>query len=340
MRSNFRRLVATIRKKVDSLLTRRPHRSFQMTRRRDYVRSLELPGYISFTHQVNKTFWLYRKLFVILAVIYSVLTVALIGLGSQESYGALLDTLRNTSADLFDGDWGQLGEAGLLFASVATSGLTGTLTEVQQVYSGLLLLLVWLSTVWLLRNTLAGHAVTVRDALYNAGAPILSTFLVALALIIQLLPLGIAIIGYSAASSSGLLDEGIEAMLFWIAASLLALLSLYWVVSSFFAMIIVTLPGMYPLRALTTAGDMVIGRRIRIVLRIVWMTVVIALVWALVLIPFILFDGWIKSVAPAIDGVPIIPVIVLILSTLSIIWSAGYVYLLYRKVVEDDALPA
>lgn len=326
--------------RIKNYMSRRPHRSFRMTRRRDYQRSLKLPGYLAFTHQVNSTLWRYRKIFLPLAIIYGLLSATLVGIGSQETYSTLVDTLQKTGAEVFEGNWGQLGQAGLLFASIATSGLTGTPSEAQQIYGTLLVLLVWLTTVWLLRNLLAGHKVRMRDGLYSAGAPIVPLFLIGLLLAVQLLPLALAVIGYSAASASGLLEGGVEAMLFWIAAGLLAVLSLYWVISTFFATIIVTLPGMYPMRALRTAGDMVVGRRVRILLRLLWMFLVMALAWALVLIPFILLDAGLKNLWPAIEWLPIIPVVLLLLGIASVVWSSAYIYLLYRKVVDDDAKPA
>lgn len=330
----------SVQQRVQSFLNRRPHRSFRLTRRRDYARSLDLPGYWKFTREVHRTFWGYRTTLLGAAAVYFVLTVVLIGMGSQDTYNQLVTTLRETGANAFEGSWGALGEAGLLFASIATSGLTGTMTEAQQIYTGILLVVIWLTTVWLLRNLLAGHTVNLRDGLYNAGAPIVSTVLVGLVLIVQLLPIAIAAIGYSAAAASGLLNDGVEAMLFWIAALLLAILSLYWITSTFFALIIVTLPGMYPVRALRTAGDMVVGRRLRILLRIIWMMVLVALVYALILIPIILIDGGVKSLIPNIEWLPLVPVSLLALGAVSVVWSACYIYLLYRKVVEDDAQPA
>jgi hypothetical protein len=45
------------------LLSRRPHRAFRRTHRRDYVRSLNLPGYIAFTHYVWRTLWERKRVF-------------------------------------------------------------------------------------------------------------------------------------------------------------------------------------------------------------------------------------------------------------------------------------
>lgn len=328
------------RSRVHAYKMRRSHRSFQLTRRRDYARSLQLPGYFAFTHDVHRTIWKFRRILFPAALLFAILTVILVGLGSQETYDTLTSTLKGTSSEIFEGNIGAVGQAALLLVSIGTTGLTASPSEGQQIYGVLLSLLIWLTTIWLMRNLLAGHKVRVRDGLYNAGSPIISTFVIAIVLAIQLLPIALAIIAFSAASATGLLAGGVEAMLFWFAASLLVVLSLYWITSTFFALIIVSLPGTYPLRALRIAGDMVHGRRIRILLRILWMFACTALTWALVMIPFILFDSWLKSTWPQLAGVPIIPVLLLLMGVGTLMWTTSYVYLLYRKVVDDDAKPA
>jgi len=326
-----------IKNRVSDFLTRRPHRSFVPTKRRDYARNFKLPGYLAFTKYVTKTLWTNRKLFLLLALVYAVVTVVMVGIASQDTYSTIVDTLESTSGVISGDIWGEIGKAGLLFLTAMTGGVTDSLTEVQQVYAGIIILMVWLASVWLLRNILAGHKVKVRDGLYSAGAPILSTFMVAILLIFQMLPLALALIGYSAASVTGLLAGGVEAMLFWIAAGLLALLSLYWITSTIIALVVVTLPGMYPYQAIKTASDLVVGRRLKILLRFLWMIIVTVIGWAVIMIPMILFDGWIKSIWSDIAWLPTIPVFILMLSSLSIIWISAYVYLLYRKVVADDS---
>jgi hypothetical protein len=337
---NAKKRLVAIRTKELGFLARRPHRSFRLTRRRDYARSLKLPGYLAFTHEVNLTLKKHKKLFILLALFYTILSATVIGLGSQDAYEELTSTLRSTGSQIFEGSWGELGQAGFVLATIATTGLSENMTDVQQVYTILLGLLAWLTTVWLLRNLLAGHTVRLRDGLYNAGSPIIPTFLVFIVFVVQLVPVGLATLGYVAASNTGLLGGGVEAMLFWAAAALLIVVSLYWVTGTFFALIIVTLPGMYPMRALKAAGDMVVGRRTRILLRLLWMAPCIILGWVVVMIPVILFDTWLKGLWPQIVWVPIIPVFLVAMTTVTIIWAATYIYLFYRKVVDDDANPA
>jgi hypothetical protein len=329
-------IVSAAKKRFNEFKSRRPHRSFVRSKRRDYVRTLELPGYISFTNYVWKTIWKNRKLFFVFGLIYSLITIILVGMASQDAFSNLVNTLNTTSSDIFNGFWGEIGGAGLLFLSAVTGGSLQTLSEVQQLYAVLLTLFGWLTVVWLLRNIMAGHKVNVRDGIYNAGAPIVPSLIIVLLGLFQLLPLALALIGYSAASATGLLDGGVEAMLFWIFAGLMTGLSLYWITSTFFAMIIATLPGMYPYKAIRIAGDMVVGRRLRILLRILWMALILVITWGAVMIPLILFDGWIKGLWPALDWIPFVPVAMLVLNALTIIWASGYIYLLYRKVVDSD----
>lgn len=331
---------AKIHAATNRFLARRPHRSFRRTRRRDYVRSLKLPGYWSFSAYTIKTLLNHKKTFLLLALTYAVLTILMVGMASQNNFTALTSTLTQTSGDIFKGNWGQLGQSSLLFLTIISGGISQNLTEGQQIYATIITLLTWLTTVWLLRNIMAGKRVKLRDGIYNAGAPILPTFLVGLVLVVQLLPVALVLIGYSAASVTGLLSNGVEAMLFWIVAGLLVVLSLYWITSTIIALVVVTLPGMYPYRAIRTAGDLVIGRRLRIMMRLLWMVLSGFISWVIVMLPVILLVTWLNSLWPALQGVPIIPIVIVALSSLTIVWAASYVYLLYRKVVADDADPA
>jgi hypothetical protein len=330
----------SLRQRSALYLKRRPHRSFRLTRRRDYARSLALPGYWKFTAYVGQVLRTHVKLFGLLALIYAVLTVALVGVTSEEAYSELTGIIRASGDEVVTGGLGAVEQASVVFLSAISGGLNAETDASQQAYAGLIGLLTWLTTVWLLRAILAGQRPRLRDGLYNAGAPIVPTFLISLVLIVQLLPLALVGLGYGAATTSGLLDGGVEAMLFWLASALLVALSLYWATSTLLALVIVTLPGMYPVQALRTAGDLVVGRRVRILLRLLWVGVLVLVVWALIMLPLIMADAWLKAAVPAVAWLPIVPLSLLILSSATVIVVATYVYLLYRKVVEDDAAPA
>ncbi|OYX53304.1 hypothetical protein B7Y92_03440 [Candidatus Saccharibacteria bacterium 32-50-13] len=272
-----------------------------------------------------------------LALVYGILVALFVGIGPQATYQTLVDTIQETGSSLFEGGWGKIGEAGLLYLSVASSGLTGSLTPEQQIYAVMLGLMTWLTAVWLLRQRLAGHQVKLRDGLYSAGSPIVALLLLTLLLVLQLLPVALAAIAYVAGETTGLLSGGVEAMLLWAAIALLATLSLYWATSTLLAMIIVTVPGTYPMKALRVASDMAQGRRLRLLLRIVWLLGTVVIGSLIILLPFILFDMALKALIPALSWLPVVPVVLLIVPVVSLIWVSTYVYMLYRGVIEDDA---
>lgn len=335
--SFIKRKIRSIKASIYESRETSPHQSFRMSRRRDYVRTLPLPNPILFIIEVSSLLWVQRRTFLPLMIFYALLYAALVGIASQDTYSQLVTTLEEAGSDVVTESGSALEQAGLTLLSIVSGNISGGITETQQIFGALLALLAWLTTVWLLRNILAGNKVKVRDGLYNAAAPLVSTAIIVFVIIIQLLPVALAVIGYAAASSSGLIaNGGIEAMLFWLAAGLLGLLSVFWISTSLFAAIIVTLPGMYPLEALRTSRDLLLGRRLKLFIRVLWMLLFLVTVWVVLMIPIILFDGWLKWAIPAIGWLPIVPVVILILSTYSIFWGATYTYVLYRKVIDNE----
>lgn len=340
LKSRIASIPTRTRDRINNLLARRPHRSFQRTRRRDYARSLKLPGYWAFTNSVRQLLWQNKRLFLLLALTYAALTALLVGFASQDTYAQLSESLNEANDSVLSGDLGKLGEAGLLLTTGMIGAFNQTPTDTQRIFAAILGLMVWLTTVWLLRAIMAGHSPKLRDGLYNGSAPLISSLFIGFLIVLQLVPVAIAAIGFGAAVSTGLLDGGIEAMLFWVVAGMLTLLSVYWITSSILALVVVTLPGMYPLQAVKTAGDLVIGRRVRILLRFLWVCAITIVVWALVMIPLILFDDWLKNVWKGIEWLPIVPVALLAMGSVTVVWMASYVYMLYRRIVDDDASPA
>lgn len=337
---SFAKSKKKIQDKKQTYYSKRTHRSFQLSRRRDYKREMHLPGYIALTREVNKVLSKNRGLFTRLILFYSVATALFVGMASQDLYSTISDTLRTTGDEIFSGSFGQIGEAGLLLLTGVTGSMTQSLNETQQVFASLLAITIWLTTVWLIRNRLAAKQVNLRDGLYNAMSPLISTILVSLLLMVQLLPIALAFIGYTAAAVSGLLDNGVESMLFWFVAITLVVLSLYLMTSTFMALIVVTLPGMYPLNAIRAGGDIVSGRRLRILYRVLWMGLLLVMTWLIIMVPIIIFDAWIKGLLPLIDWLPIVPMCLLLLSSATVVWMASYVYVLYRKIVDDAAKSA
>lgn len=322
-------------KRRANFLARRTHRSFRLTKRRDYIRSLNLPGYWSLTTSAFKTVAENKRIFIGLALIYALIALMFSGLMSQDVYQQLKDFTTGAEED----GWISGAVSTLsLFGGVVASYLSGTSIDPnQQTLAAIISLMVWLATIWLMRSILAGNKPKIRDGIYSAGAPIVAMVALVVIALIQLLPAAIGAIVYGALDATGALKETPTLMLAGGATILVVVLSLYWLTSTIFALVIVTLPGMYPLQALKMAGDIVLGRRIRILLRLMWLVFILAIFWLMILIPIILLDGAIKSAWEVIDWLPIVPISALILVSMSIVFSAVYIYLFYRKVVESDS---
>lgn len=316
---------------------RNPHKSFRLTRRRDAVQPLQLPGYIAFTREVAKTLRKQWRTFGLLVLVVAGIYVALIGMQSQAEYADIAETIRESGGDVLSGVLGTLGQASILLATVTSSNIGGQMSDAQQITLAILFMLSWLATVWLLRNFMAGKKVKLRDSLYNSMAPLVSTFLILLLIAVQLVPVSLAIVAYNAALTTGLLSGGVATMLFWLAAALLCILSLYWITSSLFALVIVTLPGMYPYKAIKTAGEIVLGRRVKLLLRWVWLGLIVTVGLLVVMLPTILLTMALTNAWPAFEVLPIVPVVLVFYIASVVVWSAAYVYILYRKVVDNAA---
>lgn len=333
--------ITNVLQRRNNFIKRRPHRSFILTRRRDYKRQLEMPGYFAFTIEASRLIWTKKWLFLRLILVFIVLVVIFGLMGRQDIYDQLYNTLDETAPEsVFGGTFGGISKAGVILLTSVTSGLTPKMDSGQIIIASLLGLYIWLTTVWLLRKIVAGKRVILRDGLYNAGSPILPTMLTLLILLIQMVPGALAALVAGAAWQSGLIEGGAFSMLTSVALVLIIVLSLYWMVSTFLALVVVTLPGMYPLRAIAIAGDLVIGRRLRLMYHIIWMFLVIVSWWIVIMIPVILFDGWIKSIFSQISWMPTVPIFMLIMSIITIVWVCVYIYLLYRKVVDDGTAPS
>lgn len=272
-------------------------------------------------------------------ILYALIIIFLGIITSQSTYDSIGKLVSESLGKIFDGGVGQLLNAGMLtFSSLAID--TTSLRAEQGVMLALLVLMTWLTAVWLLREILLGLKPKLRDGLYNATAPLISTSVVLLILLIQLSPVGIMALAYSALVSVHILTEGFGMMLFGLLAASVLTLVLYWVTSTIIALVVVALPGMYPLRAIQAASDLVVGRRLRIMLRIVWAFVYSSVIWCVVMVSLVLLERGLSSKLKWLESVPIVPFAGAFMMALLFVWLAVYIYLLYRKVVADDAKPA
>lgn len=311
-----------------------PHKSFKRSYREDYQRNTNVPGVMHHIFASFAAIFKNWKLFLPLLIIAVVLEALLVGIMDQGNYAQYQEILDETSAQIAGGDIGNFAKAGLiLISTVTTGGLSGESSEAAIVFGVLIFLMLWLVTIFLLRHLMAGHKVKLRDGLYNAMTPLISTLLVLIVALIQCIPIFILIIAYSAAVQTEFLATPFYALVFFIFAALMIVLSAYLLSSSLIALVAVSAPGLYPLKALTTASDLMMGRRIKFILRLIALILTIAIMWVVIMLPLILFDMWMKQFEWA-AGIPFVPICLTTMTCFTAIYVTVYLYKYYRWMLD------
>lgn len=284
---------------------------------------------LKFSKFVARTLWQHKRLFGALTVVALVASLVITGASQQQQYASLRDLTLAVTGEL--GVSNGVLESIALLISLIGGGLNVTLGEGQQIGQLMVYLLLWLTTIWLLRHVLAGHkAVKVRDGLYNAAAPMVPTLVIATIGLVQLLPAAGAILALAAAKASGLLEGALGIAILVVVASVVGALSLYWLTTTFIAGVIATIPGTYPVNALRSARTVVKGHRVSLLLHMIWLVAGLAVLSSVLLLPVILVDTSTES-----SWLPLVALFYQLLTTAALVYATAYVYLLYRGMIDD-----
>ena len=313
------------------------HHSFRRSYREDYKRPLKAPGLLAHANTSLKVVMTNWKLFGALLIFIVVCNVLFVGIMSQSTYETVQDSLDESYTTMKDGGaLGHLAKSGLLLIStITTGGLSNGLSEVQQIFMIFFFALSWLVTVYLLRHLMAGNKPKFRDGLFNALAPLMSSFCVLALIFVHALPIIICIVVYSSAVATGFLETPLYAFLFWLFCGLLGLLSFYLLPVSVTALVAVSVPGMYPLTAIHAATDLLQGRRTKMIIRIAFLIVYLLVIWAVIMVPLMWLDLVLKENFEIFQGIPFAPFCLQIMTTFSSIYISTYIYLYYRRMLDD-----
>lgn len=320
----------------------RLHRSFKRSYYEDYQRKTELPSLTSQASAAFKMFFKFWKIFLPLLLIFVGLYIFLIGAMSENTLADVKANVEQTNKDVADGKIGTVGKAGLtLLGIISTGGLT-TMNDAQVVIAVLLFTIIWLVTIYLARHLLAGHQeIKMRDGFYSALSPLVSTLVVGLIIFLEAIPIMLTIIVFQVALTTEFLSTPFYALLFFMFAALMITLSLYLLSSSFFAIIVVSAPGLYPLTAVRMAKNLIMGRRLRFLIRVFYLVIIVALLYLLLLMPAIILDGVLKTQFAwlAESKIPFVAIIQLTITVFIFIYLSIYFYLFYRALLDynDDA---
>ena len=97
----------------------------------------------------------------------------------------------------------------------------------------------------------------------------------------------------------------------------------------------VTVPGIYPMRAMAAVTDLIQGRRTKFIIRLAFGLLFLGVIWVIVMMPIIWLDLVLKQNVEWLEGVPIVPFFFQLMTTFSVIYASAYVYLFYRRMLDD-----
>lgn len=253
------------------------------------------------------------KLFLGITAVYALLNLLLV----QNFFGIDVSAAKDSAQSFLHGHWGKVANGfsviGYLFGSAGTSPSTSA-------YRLILAIIGSLAMIWALRQVLAGTPrVRIRDSFYEGMYPLVPFILIFLVISLQLIPITIALYLYGVVGASGLM----EASLWALVIGALAVLTLYMVSSSIFALYVACLPGMTPVASLKAAADLVRHRRLAVVSRLIMLPIMLIVLLAVVMIPLIIFA------TPAVT----IVFFLFLMVALPVIHS--YFYCLYRELLNE-----
>jgi hypothetical protein len=258
-----------------------------------------------------------KKLFFGIAILNAVIAFLFIR-GLSSSFD-LVDVKHNVT-DLVEGQSGKLYTAVAVFGYLVTTA-SSSVSDKASVYQLVWTVVTTLAIIWAVRQIKSGEKPRIRDTYYKGMYPLIPFVLVVIVICVQLIPLLFGNLIYATILQNGIAVSVLEKFLWFLLFMVLALLSAYMLISSLFSLYIVTLPDMTPLRALRSARELVLHRRLAISLRIIALPLIVLLVGALIFIPLIIFAA------------PVVEIIFLLLTGIGLIFIHTYMYLLYRSLL-------
>lgn len=274
-----------------------------------------LPGSFRIMAQAIRMVWQHRRLFLGIMAIIGLLELVLVGgLAGRDAIGEARDTVS------LEGLLGGISGSVTLF--VYMLGLAGRGDDpTGGIYQFILVTIASLALIWALRQVYAARTVRIRDTFYMGMYPLIPFVLVAGVVVAQLLPLALGATIYSLVVSGGIAATGAEQLLWAPLFIALALVSLYMITSSVFALYIATLPEMTPLRALRSAQELVAARRFAVIRKVLFLPVALMVMVAAAVIPFILLFA------------PLAPWVLFAALLVALPLAHGYMYALYRELL-------
>ncbi len=296
------------------VLKKSTYQSFRLAKSIKYT-GRALPSGWQLLRQATQVIWQHKKVLGGILLVYGLLQIILV-------QGILASNVAEVKEVIDESIDGPTATFAMLTYMVGSFGQTANAES--SVYQSMLFVICSLAFIWALRQVLADKTIRIRDGFYKGMYPLIPFVLVFAVIGLQTIPALIGAWLYSVIIANGIAVVFAE-QLFWLVIFLLfLLLSAYMICSSLFALYIVTLPDVAPMRALRSARELVRYRRLSIARKFLMLAVVLVIAVATVMVPVIM-------VAAALA-----PIVFYMLSVVIVGFLHAYVYTLYRELLIDD----
>lgn len=276
-----------------------------------------LPKAWTIFQQSMRQLWVNWKLFGGIVLVFGLLNIILV----RSLSGAYdITTLKHSIDDATQGVSGALTSSMISFVYVVGSSGNGGKQD-SAIYQTILILVCSLAFIWTLRQVVADKKVKIRDGFYRGMYPLIPFMLVFGLIGVQLLPLAIGGGLYATVVSGGIAVHLWEKAIFLALFIVLGLWSLRMITATIFALYIVTLPDMTPLRAYRSARELVHYRRLLVLRKLIFLPLVLLVAAVAIELPIILFITPIAVASFFIFSMFMLPVI------------HGYLYNVYRELL-------
>lgn len=295
------------------------HRSFHLSKKK-FQHPTILPSPLSLIKSSAKLIWSNKKLFAGIAGIQILLTYIFV---QGFSSGIGVDELRQNIQEIVGDSSGITGQTvtALALFSYLVSSTSKSAAEAAGLYQLFLGIIISLAVIWGVRQLLANDRPTLRDVFYRGMYPLIPFICVLFVIGLQLIPALAGSLLYTSVFGNGLAVTPLEQVLWLIIIGLLVVLSVYMIMSSVFALYIVTLPDMTPIRALRSARQLVLHRRVSVFARLVSLPLVLLLIAMIVFIPLLIVFA------------PVAQPLFIVFSAGAFIFTHVYMCFLYRSLL-------
>lgn len=272
----FKSIPSKVKKARTNYKKRKAYKSFHLQKKLKSVRQ-PLPS----AYRIFKDSWKFIvknwKVMFVLIGFYALIYIVFLA----PSHTTNFDNLQSAINQIFGASHGLQYQATKIGTTIGFTLLNSGQTSAANVVVGLAMSLIF---IWSIRHLVNKRKIKARDAIYQGLGPFVPFVLILLVITLESIPALIMSFLYNTAKATNLLTTGFENFVFFLVLALIVLLCLYWATSAIIALYIVTLPGMYPMKALRSAKKLVMFRRFEVFRKIVALPILLLIVYGIVLV--------------------------------------------------------